>query len=222
MVTVNIGAATVTRIEETYEPNFDAAKFFPDWQPEVVDEHRHWMVPDHYDADTAFIKLSVHSWLIKIGGRTILIDPYLAPKHSLPSFTGRSPNPMVELPVAIERILEAIENPHVSVVAHPTGRLINRREAYDVDLDAVMAAAKKHGKLLELNANPARLDLNDVYCAAARQHGIPIAINTDAHSPDGLDVLRFGVLQARRAGLTKADIANTRPWPQLKKLIGGT
>jgi DNA polymerase (family X) len=119
-----------------------------------------------------------------------------------------------------ERILGAIENPHVSIIAHPTGRLINRREAYEVDLDAVMAAAKKHGKLLELNANPARLDLNDVFCAAAKQHGIPIAINTDAHSPDGLDVLRYGVLQARRAGLTKADVANTRPWPQMKKLIG--
>ena len=119
-----------------------------------------------------------------------------------------------------ERILGAIENPHVDIIAHPTGRLINRREAYEVDLDAVMAAAKKHGKLLELNANPARLDLNDVYCAAAKQHGIPIVINTDAHSPDGFEVLRYGILQARRAGLTKVDVANTRPWPQLKKLIG--
>jgi DNA polymerase (family 10) len=119
-----------------------------------------------------------------------------------------------------ERILGAIENPHVCIVAHPTGRLINRREPYEVDLDAVMAAAKKHHKLLELNANPARLDLNDVYCAAAKQHGIPIVINTDAHSPDGLDVLRYGILQARRAGLTKSDVANTRPWPQMKKLIG--
>ena len=119
-----------------------------------------------------------------------------------------------------ERILGAIENPHVSIVAHPTGRLINRREPYEVDLDAVMAAAKKHGKLLELNANPMRLDLNDVYCAAAKQHGIPIAINTDSHSPDGFEVLRYGILQARRAGLTKADVANTRPWPQMKKLIG--
>lgn len=119
-----------------------------------------------------------------------------------------------------ERILGAIENPHVSIIAHPTGRLINRRDAYEVDLDAVMAAAKRHGKLLELNANPQRLDLNDVYCAAARQHGIPIVINTDAHSPDGLDVLRYGILQARRAGLTKDDVANSRPWPQMKKLIG--
>jgi DNA polymerase (family 10) len=119
-----------------------------------------------------------------------------------------------------DRILGALENPHVSVIAHPTGRLINRREAYEVDLDAVMAAAKKNGKLLELNANPMRLDLNDVYCAAARQQGIPIVINTDAHSPDGLDVLRYGILQARRAGLTKADVANTRTWPQMQKLIG--
>jgi DNA polymerase (family 10) len=119
-----------------------------------------------------------------------------------------------------DRILGAIENPHVSVVAHPTGRLINRRDAYQVDLDAVMAAAKKCKKLLELNANPIRLDLNDVYCAAARQHGIPIVINTDAHAPDELAVMRYGIIQARRAGLTKADVANTRPWAHMKKLVG--
>lgn len=119
-----------------------------------------------------------------------------------------------------ERILGAIENPHVSCVAHPTGRLLNRREPYEVDLDAVFAACKKHGKLLELNANPWRLDLNDVYCAAAKQHGIPIVVNTDAHSVDGLNVLRYGILQARRGGLTKEDVANTRSWAQMKKLIG--
>ena len=118
-----------------------------------------------------------------------------------------------------ERMLGAIENPYVSIIAHPTGRLINRREPYDVDLDAVFVAAKKHGKLMELNANPHRLDLNDVYCAACKQHGIPIVISTDAHSPDGLEVLRYGILQARRGGLTKADVANTRPWAQMKKLI---
>lgn len=119
-----------------------------------------------------------------------------------------------------ERMLGAIENPHVSVIAHPTGRLINRREPYELDLDAVFAAAKKHGKLLELNANPARLDLDDLYCAAAKSHGIPIVINTDAHAPDGMDVLRFGVLQARRGGLTKDDVANTRPWEEMRKLVG--
>jgi DNA polymerase (family 10) len=98
--------------------------------------------------------------------------------------------------------------------------LLNRREPYEVNMDAVMKAAKAHGKLLELNANPKRLDLNDVFCAAAKSHGVPIVINTDAHSVTGLDVMRFGILQARRGGLTKQDIANTRSWPQMKKLIG--
>ncbi len=119
------------------------------------------------------------------------------------------------------RILGAIENPHVSAIAHPTGRLLGRREAYQVDLDVLLRAAREHGKLLELNASPHRLDLDDVACAAAKEHGIPIVISTDAHSTAGLDDLRYGVLQARRAGLTKEDVANTRPWGQMKKLIGG-
>ncbi|MDP6468432.1 MAG: DNA polymerase/3'-5' exonuclease PolX [Pirellulaceae bacterium] len=119
-----------------------------------------------------------------------------------------------------DRILGALENPHVTAIAHPTGRLINRREAYDVDLDLVMSTARSQRKMLELNANPQRLDLNDVYCAAAKRHGIPIVISTDAHSIDGLDCLRYGVLQARRAGLTKQDVANTRTCQQLKELIG--
>ena len=109
-----------------------------------------------------------------------------------------------------DRIVGAIANPHVSIVAHPTGRLINRREPYDVDLDAVFQAASEHGTFLELNANPARLDLHDAHCASAKNHGIPIAISSDAHSVQGLDVLRFGILQARRAGLTKHDVVNTR------------
>lgn len=119
-----------------------------------------------------------------------------------------------------ERILGALENPHVSAIAHPTGRLINRRKSYEVDLEAVYAAAKKYRKFLELNANPQRLDLDDVACAAAKDRGIPIVINTDAHSTEGLNVLRYGILQARRAGLTKGDVANTRGWAQMKKLLG--
>ena len=103
-----------------------------------------------------------------------------------------------------DRILGALENPHVSIIAHPTGRLIGRREPYAVDLDAVFAAAARNGKLMEINANPARLDLDDVACAAAKRHGIPIVISSDAHSTSGLDVLRYGVLQARRGGLTAA------------------
>jgi DNA polymerase (family 10) len=118
-----------------------------------------------------------------------------------------------------DRILGALENPHVDVLAHPTGRLIGRREPYAVDLDEVFAAAARHGKMLEINANPARLDLDDVASAAAKKHGIPIVISSDAHSTAGLDVLRYGVLQARRAGLTAHDVANTRPWSKMKQML---
>ena len=119
-----------------------------------------------------------------------------------------------------DRILGAIANPHVCMVAHPTGRLINKRKPYDVDMDAVFEAAAEHRKLLELNANPRRLDMHDVHLAAAQQLGIPIVINTDAHKVAGLDDIRFGIKQARRGGLTAADVANTRSWSEMKSLIG--
>jgi DNA polymerase (family 10) len=118
-----------------------------------------------------------------------------------------------------ERIVGALENPHVDIIAHPTGRLINRREPYAVDMEQVFAAAVKNRKMLELNANPARLDLNDLHCAIAKRKGIPIVISTDAHSMDGLEVMRYGVLQARRGGLTASDVANTLPWKKFEKLL---
>jgi DNA polymerase (family 10) len=118
-----------------------------------------------------------------------------------------------------ERILEALENPHVHLLAHPTGRLIGRRDRYAVDMEQVFLAAARHGKMLELNANPARLDLDDLDCAAAQRHGVPIVINTDAHSPGGMEVMRHGVQQARRGGLTAADVANTLPWDEFRKLL---
>ncbi len=121
-----------------------------------------------------------------------------------------------------DRIVGAIAHPHVSAVSHPTGRLLNRRKAYEVDMQEVMDAAAEYGKILELNAHPARLDLHDVHCAMAKSMGIPIVICSDAHSPRGLEVLRFGIKQARRGGLTKDDVANTRTWTQMKKLIGKT
>jgi len=122
-----------------------------------------------------------------------------------------------------ERILGAIENPHVDCIAHPTGRLLNRRDPYEVDLDAVMKSAAAHGTLLELNANPARLDLNDIHASTAKRMGIPIVINTDAHSVDGLDVMRFGIKQARRAGLTANDVLNTLSVDVfISRLRGGT
>ena len=111
-----------------------------------------------------------------------------------------------------ERILGALENPHVDIIAHPTGRLIGRRDPYAVDMEQVMDAAAQHGKMLELNANPARLDLNDIHCAASARRGIPIVISTDAHSTQGMEVMRHGVQQARRGGLTAANVANTLPW----------
>jgi len=118
-----------------------------------------------------------------------------------------------------ERLVEALENPHVHAIAHPTGRRLNHREAFQLDMDEVLRVAKRNGKFMELNANPARLDLNDVYCAAAKSQGIPIVINTDAHSTSGLDCMRYGVLQARRAGLTKQDVVNTRTARQLQTLL---
>ena len=117
------------------------------------------------------------------------------------------------------RVIGALENPYVSAIAHPTGRLINRRKPYEIDLDAVFKAARDHGKMLELNANPSRLDLDDIACATAKGFGIPIVISSDAHSTDGLAVVRYGILQARRAGLTKNDVANTLPLKKLLALI---
>ena len=119
-----------------------------------------------------------------------------------------------------DRIIGALENPHVSMIAHPTGRLLNKREPYDVDLDAVFQAAVENGKLLELNANPMRLDLNDVQLAAAKSLKIPIVINTDAHRIAGLDNMQYGIKQARRGGLTADDVANTRSLEQFLELLG--
>ena len=119
-----------------------------------------------------------------------------------------------------DRIVGALENPHVCALAHPTGRLIGQRDPYEADMDAILRTAQKHGKMMELNAHPSRLDLNDVHCAAAKALGVHVVISTDAHSTDGLDVMRYGVLQARRGGLRRQDVANSRPWRQMKRLLG--
>ncbi len=117
------------------------------------------------------------------------------------------------------RILEAINNPAVSCIGHPTGRLINRRPAYEVDMQEVIEAAGATGTCLEINANPWRLDLDDTLAAAAKRAGAMLAISTDAHSIHGLDLMRCGILQARRAGLEAKDIANTRTLAGLRKLL---
>ncbi len=117
-----------------------------------------------------------------------------------------------------ERMIAAIEHPLVDAIGHPTGRLIVRREPYAVDLEAVFAAAARTGTMMEINANPDRRDLSEAHARAAVRAGVGIVIDSDAHRPQTLQNMRWGVLTARRGWLSKADVANTRPWPQLERL----
>ncbi len=113
-----------------------------------------------------------------------------------------------------DRLLRALENPHVDILGHPTGRLILRREPYPFDVEAVVDAAARHGVALEINCQVDRLDLNDVHARFARDRGVALVISSDAHSRHGFGVLRWGVLVARRAWLTPGDVLNTRPFDQ--------
>lgn len=117
-----------------------------------------------------------------------------------------------------ERMIAAIEHPLVDAIGHPTGRLIERREPYAIDLDAVFAAAARTGTLLEINANPDRRDLSDVNARAAARAGVTLVIDSDAHRTSTLANMRWGVATARRAWLTREDVANTRPWPEFQRL----
>ena len=118
-----------------------------------------------------------------------------------------------------QRILRAFDNPHVSILAHPTGRLLAAREPYDVDMLRVVRAARDSGCCLELNANPDRLDLVDVHCQMAHEEQVLVAISSDAHRVQDFDNLRYGVGQARRGWLEKDDVLNTRPLAKLKSLL---
>jgi DNA polymerase (family 10) len=117
-----------------------------------------------------------------------------------------------------ERTITAIEHPLVDAIGHPTGRLIERREPYAIDLHAVYAAAARTGTMLEINANPDRRDLSDVHARAAVRAGAMILIDSDAHRIATLANMRWGVATARRAWLTKEQVANTRPWSEFTKL----
>lgn len=118
-----------------------------------------------------------------------------------------------------ERIIRALDNRYVSILAHPTGRLIEERPPYELDMERVIMAAKERGCCLEINAEPDRLDLTDLAAKAAKELGVRIAISTDAHSTAALDCMRFGVDQARRGWLEPDDVINTRPLAELKKLL---
>jgi len=118
-----------------------------------------------------------------------------------------------------KRLLTAIQNPHVDIIGHPTGRLIGSRPGADIHFEEFLQAAADYGVMLEINANPQRLDLDDIQAAAAQSRGIPIVIDTDSHSVNGFDVLPYGVFQARRAGLTREDVANTWPVAEFQKRL---
>ena len=121
-----------------------------------------------------------------------------------------------------ERILRAMAHPCFTMLAHPTGRLMEKREPYDVDMLRIIRQAKKRGCFLELNAHPERLDLLDTYCQMAKEEGVLISINSDAHSSLDFANLRFGVGQARRGWLEARDVLNTRPLAELRTLIKRT
>ena len=118
-----------------------------------------------------------------------------------------------------ERILRAMDNPYFTILAHPTGRLINAREPYDIDLERVLTAARERGRILEVNAHPDRLDLDDQGCRMAKEAGVRVAISTDAHRVADLDFMRFGIDQARRGWLERDDVVNTRRLADLRRLL---
>ena len=118
-----------------------------------------------------------------------------------------------------KRIIAAIENPWVDCIGHLSGRQLEKRPPYEFDFEAVLAAALESRTLLEINSNPLRRDINEVYARSAAEAGLPLVINTDSHRVEGFAVNRYGVATARRAGLTADQIANTRPWAELKKLL---
>ncbi len=177
-----------------------------------------WERIDALNADTEVeILKGIECDILEKGGLDLPDDVLAAADYVVCSIHYGQNQPKSQI---TERLLEAIEHPYTSAIAHPTGRLIGRRKPYEVDLDAVIQKAVAEKKLLELNANPARLDLDDIACAAVRQSGGLVVISTDAHHCEGLDSMRYGVLQARRAGLTRSEVANTRSWTQMKRSIG--
>lgn len=186
----------------------DAERLREQWK--MIDEVR-----PEYDGRLTILK-GIECDILEAGGMDLPDDCLEEADWVLASIHYGQKQPRDQI---TERLLGAIENPWVTCIAHPTGRLINRRPPYEVDMETVMQAAKRCGKLMELNANPARLDLNDIHLAAAKRMAIPVVISTDAHSIEGLDVMRYGIKQARRGGLSRQDVGNARPWPELQQLF---
>lgn len=118
------------------------------------------------------------------------------------------------------RLVAAMENEHVDIIAHPTGRIIGRREPYRVDMDLILETAARTGTIMEINAYPERLDLSDEWARRAKEMGVRMAISTDAHSPDQLGFMRYGVTVARRGWLEPSDVINTLSAKDLMRHLG--
>ena len=117
------------------------------------------------------------------------------------------------------RCLKAVYNPHVDILGHPTGRLIGSRPPTELDVERVLQACLETGTVVEINANPERLDLNDVYARRAVELGCKIAINCDAHALDGMEIAEYGIGTARRGWVTAADVVNTRPMDEMLAML---
>jgi len=116
-----------------------------------------------------------------------------------------------------KRIIKAIKNPHINIISHPTGRILKRRDEFQCDFDKILRAAKQYNVTLEINSNPERLDLNDQNIRRAKEAGVKMVINTDAHHKDQLHYIELGIAQARRGWAEKKDIINSHPLEKLLK-----
>ena len=112
-----------------------------------------------------------------------------------------------------------MDNPHLQILGHPTGRLLNRREPMDIDLERIIEAARDRGVVIELNAQPDRLDLPHNYCKLAAETGVFVVVSTDAHSTENLLRMKNGITEARRGWLTKGDVINTRPLAEMLGML---
>ncbi len=119
-----------------------------------------------------------------------------------------------------KRVITAIENRFVHIVGHPTGRLLAKRDPYQINMDEIISASAENNKILELNAYPDRLDLKDIHCKKAKEHKVRIAINTDAHSISDLGFMKLGIYTARRGWIEKTDVLNTLSLGELTKFLG--
>jgi DNA polymerase (family 10) len=119
-----------------------------------------------------------------------------------------------------KRIIKAMENEQVNFIAHPTGRLIGKRDPYEVDIEQIVDAAKETDTRLEINSFPDRLDLDDIHVKLAKEHGVRFVLGTDSHSVNQFDFMRFGIATARRGWLEKKDILNTSSVKDIEKIIG--